>query len=65
MAATVKTLGDGGKGMEGGKETVLCAKLFAASLITGTEWVKYSKKRQKSMLCKAVKKCQKLNKGWF
>lgn len=57
-ATTAKTLGDRGKGMEEGKETVLCAKHFAASLITGTEWVKHSKKWQKSMLCKAMKKCQ-------
>lgn len=57
-----KTLGDRGRGMEEGKETVLCAKHFAASLITGTEWVKSCKKWQKSVLCKAMKKCQKLNK---
>lgn len=39
-----KSLGDRGRGMEEGKETVLCAKHFAASLITGTEWVKPSEK---------------------
>ena len=51
-----KTLGNRGRGMAKGKETVLCAKHFAASLITGTEWVKSSNKWQKSMLCKAMKK---------
>lgn len=59
-----KTLGDRGRGAEEGKETVLCAKQFAARLITGTEWVESSKKWQKSMLCKAMKKCQKVNKYW-
>lgn len=39
-----KSLGDRGRGMQEGKETVLCAKHFAASLITGTEWVKPSEK---------------------
>lgn len=53
------------EGMEERKETVLCAKHFAVSLFTGTEWVKSPKRWQKSMLCKAMKKCQKLNKAWF